>query len=74
MMQRVLAAVPRTARVISKRRDFSALVSLEEEFPGYVVRWERSACSGDFVGTDPLINWSGKLLLYLASSVITQRP
>jgi hypothetical protein len=38
MMQRALAALPRAARVISKRRDFSALVSLEEEFPGYVKR------------------------------------
>jgi len=33
-LQRVLSAVPRAGKVISKRREFSALVSLDEEFPG----------------------------------------
>ncbi|CAB9530912.1 Insulinase (Peptidase family M16) [Seminavis robusta] len=34
MMQRALSAVPRAAKAISKQRQFSALVSLDEEFPG----------------------------------------
>lgn len=33
-LRRILPAVPRVGKIISKRREFSALVSLDEEFPG----------------------------------------